>query len=321
VGYLIYLRRKCRSSALGDWAKVGIVEKLFIYPVKSMKGIEVDQMECTRIGPCNGDVKDRHFMVMDRDSGKLITGRQLPLLVTFTAHIEHGSIVLHNKNSTVQISLAQIIETNQIHRVEHHRGKLIDGLDCGQEISEWLKKELNTEMSLSLIYFVYGMYTERDVVTQKQWMISDNPSRHEPIAYSDQGPYNILSSSSISDLNAQFNPQRQFTVQWFRPSILVSQSPPFDEDKWGEIRIGDVTFTNIMPCNRCVMTLIDPMTGQRSEDNQPLKKLREYRLAPMGKLRDHYKDTPIFGAVLALNCPGTIEIGDTVFVRYKQHPF
>ena len=97
-GYLIYLRRKCRSSALGDWAKVGIVEKLFIYPVKSMKGIEViltltttvqvDQMDCTQIGPCNGDVKDRHFMVMDVDSGKLITGRQLPLLVTFTAHIE-----------------------------------------------------------------------------------------------------------------------------------------------------------------------------------------------------------------------------------------
>lgn len=175
VGYLIHLKRKCRSSTLGDWVKVAIVEKLFIYPVKSMKGIEViltvtstvqvDQMDCTRIGPCNGDVKDRHFMVMDKDSGKLITGRQFPLLVTFTAHIEvqfhlqfwcvnnffykisssilicnieennrkisssilmynvedlqNDSIVLHNKNSTVQISLAQIIEANQIHRIEY----------------------------------------------------------------------------------------------------------------------------------------------------------------------------------------------------------
>lgn len=54
---------------------------------------------------------------------------------------------------------------------------------------------------------------------------------------------------------------------------------------------------------------------------QPLKKLREYRLAPEGKLRDLFKDSPVFGVNMAIGKPGRIHVGDDVYIRYKPTPY
>jgi len=87
------------------------------------------------------------------------------------------------------------------------------------------------------------------------------------------------------------------------------------------VRIGDAQFTCFKPCTRCVLTTVNPVTGQKHPDMQPLKTLKEYRLAPLGKMRKALKDSPVFGTNMGLDSRGTVKVGDVVYARYKKTPF
>lgn len=54
----LYLTKKRRSK----YQKVGAVSELYIYPVKSCKGIKVDSLRCTKLGVEYEGVRDRYCM-------------------------------------------------------------------------------------------------------------------------------------------------------------------------------------------------------------------------------------------------------------------
>jgi uncharacterized protein YcbX len=56
----------------------------------------------------------------------------------------------------------------------------------------------------------------------------------------------------------------------FRPNLVIEGSEAYAEDSWKRIRIGDVEFRVVKPCARCILTTIDPQTGERSADREPL---------------------------------------------------
>jgi hypothetical protein len=63
-----------------------------------------------------------------------------------------------------------------------HHGLQIEGYDCGDDIANWLKDYLKTIESIRLIYYVRGVYTERDVVPKKEWMIDQKwTKRSDPV--------------------------------------------------------------------------------------------------------------------------------------------
>ncbi|KJH52670.1 MOSC domain protein [Dictyocaulus viviparus] len=112
--------------------------------------------------------------------------------------------------------------------------------------------------------------------------------------------------------------RKAVTIERFRPIILVEKCFAWDEDNWLTVHIGDVSFQCLKPCLRCVMTTIDPTKGIKDPKGQPLKKLREFRVAPEGPMRDDCKDNPIFGVDAGIITPGYIHVGQTVYVRYKS---
>jgi uncharacterized protein YcbX len=57
----------------------------------------------------------------------------------------------------------------------------------------------------------------------------------------------------------------------------VSGADAFAEDGWQRVRIGEVTFIVEKPCERCVFTTVDPATGERSADQEPLRTLAKFR--------------------------------------------
>jgi hypothetical protein len=61
----------------------------------------------------------------------------------------------------------------------------------------------------------------------------------------------------------------------FRPNVVVTGAPPWAEDHWRRIRLGEVCFRVAKPCGRCVVTTTDQVTGQRG--SQPLKMLARRR--------------------------------------------
>lgn len=93
--------------------------------------------------------------------------------------------------------------------------------------------------------------------------------------YADLTSYLLINQASVNDLSSRI-PASNVTFHNFRPNILVEGEnlSPYDEEKWNWIKIGDVVLQNVKPCTRCILTTIDPETGIRATNNEPIKTLK-----------------------------------------------
>ncbi len=109
---------------------------------------------------------------------------------------------------------------------------------------------------------------------------------------------------------------------------MVKVNKAYDEDYWGSIMIGDQRFelpevTNLkvdsskianitclsvlpQPCSRCQVPTINPETGERAGDVQPLIAIRKYRTRS-GQGFFGQNAIPMQGA-------GTLRVGDKIAV-------
>ena len=89
----------------------------------------------------------------------------------------------------------------------------------------------------------------------------------------------------------------------FRPNIVFRGAPAFQEDSWKEIEIGAAKFDVAKCCSRCILTTVDPDTGDKREDGEPIKTLGDYRRSNEGIM---------FGINLIPRLKGNIKVGDAM---------
>ena len=65
------------------------VKTLYIYPVKSLAGIEVSRFELDDFGPQG----DRRWMIIDSDN-RFVTQRRLPQLANVSTALQNGVVVI-----------------------------------------------------------------------------------------------------------------------------------------------------------------------------------------------------------------------------------
>ena len=128
-------------------------------------------------------------------------------------------------------------------------------------------------------------------------------------------PLSALCEASVAELNRRLD--APVTAERFRHNLIISGAPAFDDDSWGLIRIGEAILRRVKPVQRCGVTLVDPQTGERSADMEPLRTLREFRLARTAEERRMYKEAPLFGSALAVDREGALAVGDTVYVMRR----
>ena len=85
------------------------------------------------------------------------------------------------------------------------------------------------------------------------------------------------------------------------PPLVVSGSEPYAEDGYQRVRLGEISFRGPKRCERCVITTLDPETGESS--TEPLRTLARYRLA---------EQKVWFGMNLIHDQPGRLRVGDMV---------
>uniref|UniRef100_A0A914XNV7 MOSC domain-containing protein n=1 Tax=Plectus sambesii TaxID=2011161 RepID=A0A914XNV7_9BILA len=312
--------RRWLDDYLHPFVRIGTVSQLFIHPIKSSKGHLVDEATCTEIGLMNRELRDRYFVIVNAETKMGLTARQLPKMVLIETAIEKNKLTLSGQNSNpIVVRLEDVARNASVMRIKCQQ-TMTEGLDCGEEVGVWLKQFLVSSEPLRLLYFSPGLHSERQIIVDKDWQFSKVPNRKDEVVYPDLTPYMAVSQASLDDLNLKFVSQ-QFEMRNFRPNIVVAGCPAYDEDLWSDVRIGDqAAFVCVKPCTRCIFTTINPNTGEKSQDTEPLKTLRKYRLAP-DELRATYKDSPIFGVHMGLNEAGVIKVGDPVYVRYKKAPY
>ena len=92
-------------------------------------------------------------------------------------------------------------------------------------------------------------------------------------AYPNETSFSLMNEASVNDLNERL--EEPVTSQQFRLNFLVKGCNPFEEDNWEWVKIGQVIFQNIRPCNRCKLTTINPETGIKHPKMEPLVTLRK----------------------------------------------
>ncbi|CAI5451960.1 unnamed protein product [Caenorhabditis angaria] len=275
--------------------------------------------KCTSHGAVFQGYEDRSFLLVNGKTGKFLTARQHPKLVKVQCEIRDDIVKIKFPNSE-EISF-NLNGTGKIIRATLFDDLKQDGYDCGDLIANAFSEYLG-ESDIRLIYHKPGMYTERTTVPESNWWNNPVPKRKDDARFNDLAPFMITTQSSLDALNEKL--ESKVTTRRFRPSILIDGPVEWDEDKWAEIKIGDVRLECFAPCTRCVLTTVDPELGVMNRDVQPLKTLREFRLAPEGKMREAHKESPVFGVYAGLKDSSKenyIHVGQTVYARYKPSAF
>ncbi|XP_038617108.1 mitochondrial amidoxime reducing component 2-like [Tachyglossus aculeatus] len=286
--------RRCRRQ-------VGAVSELWIYPIKSCKGVAVPEAQCTELGLRAGPLRDRFWLVVKED-GHMVTARQEPRLVLISITCENDHLVLHAPGRKDLSLPTKLPATNTVLDCRVFSSD-IQGRDCGPEVAQWISGYLG-EDGYRLVQFEPHMLPRRskDVVAE---LVTDYQ-----VAYPDCSPINVLSEASLADLNSRL--EKRVSVSNFRPSIVVTGCSAFEEDSWDELIIGSVEMSKVMSCPRCILTTVDPDTGIISR-KEPLETLKSYRLCDPSE-RHIYKSSPLFGVYFSVEKIGSLKVGDPVYV-------
>ncbi|MDN3653693.1 MOSC domain-containing protein [Thalassotalea ponticola] len=262
------------------------ITNLYAYPIKSTSAIELQQAKVSD----TGIDFDRYFVVTDRN-GKFITGRTKAKLVLVQSHIRGKQLTISAPN-TEALTL-DINQFPQQYRPVSVWNDTISAQLTHEKANQWFSRLLNCECYL---YFL-GAESIRPLAN-----FNNN------LSYADGYPLLIISKASLRDLNQRL--QHPVSMAHFRPNIVVDGCEPYEEDSWHTIRIGDMSLQIVKPCSRCIFTTVDPLTGVRRSNREPLTTLADYRQAHDGQV--------YFGQnALALQ-RGTLRVGDSLEVVRKQ---
>uniref|UniRef100_A0A914Q6D8 MOSC domain-containing protein n=1 Tax=Panagrolaimus davidi TaxID=227884 RepID=A0A914Q6D8_9BILA len=328
LAYLFYLRQQ-RTLAKNYWCsefiEAGEVSKIFVYPVKSCKPLIVDCVETEQRGIRYGENHDRQFILVDAAHNYLLqSGRQYPKMVVLENEVKDGFLHLRTpEGKTFSLNIQDVINRNDV-RVASIFNNEQEGLDCGDEVGHFFEEYLGTKdnRQLRLLYFTADLSIKRDLKSDDTYWKNPVPEVEDTPMFHDQSAFNFMNESSVEDLNEKLeqNGLEKVSVQNFRPTFAISGLKAFEEDRWLQVKVGEAEFTCYSPCTRCVLTTVNPATGVMDLTYQPLKTLREYRLAPEGKLREKYTQSPVFGVYAVSTKNGKIKVGDKVLVKYKPSP-
>lgn len=293
------------------WEVVGLVKELTIYPLKSGRGLSVKRAEATRWGLASGEMQDRCFLAVTASGATFITGRQAGKLLGVRLTYENGIITLQADGAaTITCDIKDFLNNPMV--VESKIwGQAVRGVDCGEEAARWLSEVLyKGEMGVRLLYTAKVMKSR----PPRRLDYYDFPQiqNNDTMYYADTSAYNVASQSSLEDLNSRL--AQPIEMKNFRPNIVICRAPPFAEDDWLYLKIGDAVFRKIKPCERCLLTTVDPKSYERDPNQEPLSTLRTYRLImDPPKLAKVWATKPVFGANMAIDIGGSISVGDKVF--------
>lgn len=247
----------------------GVITQLFIYPVKSCAGIELNQSTLTPAGL----KMDREWMIVDQD-GMFLTQRQIPHMVWITPSLSPDALIL-NAPDQPAISIP-FNTTGTLRPVTVWRDTLM-AQDMGDEVSQWLNRYLGVPgKKFSLVRFS----DQSKRISATQWTQGIEASN----MFSDGFAILVVTQRALDELNAKLVSQGLDPVGMlrFRPNIVIEGLDAHTEDDLKTITIptasGEIRLDMVKPCTRCAIPDIDPFTAQLSSDVS--QTLQSYRALP-----------------------------------------
>jgi uncharacterized protein YcbX len=267
------------------------VSALYIYPVKGLRAVELQETEVTPRGLRH----DRRWMLVDAD-GKFITQREQPKLATLSASVTPAGLRISGNAQSIDISEPHAAAPRLPVKLWKQD---IEGFTVSGEADSWFSDYLSVACRL-----VFQGELPRAA--------SEKYAPGAEVSYADGFPILVTVTESLDDLNAKM-PQA-LPMDRFRPNIVITGTSAWAEDGWKKIKVGGLTLDIVKPCTRCVVTTTDQLTGEKA-GNEPLNTLKTFRL-----LRTPDLTGVVFGQNAVPLAAGSVKSGDAVTVIATQAP-
>lgn len=260
-----------------------ILSDIYIYPVKSLAGIRVDQWPVD----AKGLQYDRKWMLID-NKGQFLSQRKLAKMALIHTQIEADHLVLSTQTSgSFKLPLNPNGGTSKQVQVWHDQ---CQAKTVSVEVDEWLSDFLERQCQL--------VYQPEESIRQVD---QDYANITDQVGFSDGFPFLITSKASLNALNQAM--KMEINMRRFRPNLVIANCDSYEEDSWREISINDIHFRLPKPCSRCIVPSIDPNTAVR--DKEPLATLQRLR---------KWNNKTYFGQNAIHDCSGILTTGNIVNV-------
>jgi len=239
------------------------ISSIYIYPVKSLKGIGLTEAEVEKRGLRH----DRRWMLTDRQN-IFFTQREFPRMALISVEVGEDCLRFSAPGAE-DLRVPMIPGTGNLGDMTIWQS-VCPGEIYDEPVNQWFSRVLETYCQL-----VYMPDTTERHVSE----LFDTGD--DIVSFADGYPLLLLGEASLEDLNARLADKDvcvPLLMNRFRPNVVVSGSEAYVEDGWKRIRIGEVEFRVVKPCVRCVMTTIDQSLGEFA-GKEPLKTLATYRMA------------------------------------------
>ncbi|MDO9113828.1 MAG: MOSC N-terminal beta barrel domain-containing protein [Polaromonas sp.] len=237
-----------------------VITGLWVYPVKSCAGVQVQEAILTETGL----EFDRAWMVVD-DDGSFLTQRELPRMALIQPQLKTHDMVLRAPGMlALHIALDQVQEPLRVTIWDEE----VKAYDMGPIAAQWFSDFLGVKARL------VRFDPEEKRASSREWTGGVEALNQ----FSDGYPVLVLSEASLAGLNEKLQAGGHAAVGMarFRPNIVIGDVPgasdqaPHDEDRLDLLQIGTeqgvVQLKPVKPCPRCPIPNIDPATAQSSPE-------------------------------------------------------
>lgn len=228
----------------------GTIARLFVYPVKSCAGIEVQQALLTDTGL---DL-DRAWMVVDAE-GMFVTQRTLPRMALIRPQLKADEMVLRAPGMLalhVAIDAVEAPATVTVWR------DTVPAWDMGAVAAQWFTDFLGQPCRLVRFDPEYRR------LSSMEW----TGGVEAPNQFSDGFPLLLASQASMDELNLRLQAAGHAAagIERFRPNVVMAGVDAHDEDRVDLVRVdaqeGEIHLQPVKPCSRCPIPDIDPATAE-----------------------------------------------------------
>ena len=240
-------------------ALTATIAALFVYPVKSCRGVELHAAQVTERGLAH----DREWMIVDA-TRRFVSQREEPRLSLIATALSTTALELSApgcERLAVPLDRSGPSTTVTVWR------DTLPAIDQGDEAAQWLSAWIGRESRLVR----FDSQVRRGC---NRAYVGDSGAH---TGFADAYPLLVLTEASLADLNARL--AVPLPVNRFRPNLVLAGTEAYDEDHIDEIVAGTVTMKLVKPCTRCQIPTTDQATGERTSE-EPLKTLATYRMNP-----------------------------------------
>jgi uncharacterized protein YcbX len=230
----------------------GTISRLFVYPVKSCAGIEVQQALLTETGL---DL-DRAWMVVDAD-GVFLTQRTLPRMALIRPQLKTDEMVLRAPGMLALHVAIDAVESPASVTVWQDS---VPAWDMGAVAAQWFSDFLGQPCRL------VRFDPDHRRLSSLKWTGGVEAANQ----FSDGFPLLVASEASMEELNGRLLAAGLAAVgiERFRPNVVLAGVGPHDEDRVDLIRVdgggaqGEIHLQPVKPCARCPIPDGDPVTAE-----------------------------------------------------------